>query len=561
MRAIAFGFHTDATLSYYKLLTGLVREMYGKIVPSFTITFQRSLVYMRLKHWTILVVLFSVLMSSCTGGDQTPTQVGGEEPQVLISEVLAGVEGNKNREFIELYNTSPTKPVDIEGWTLWYQLEEGKDERILYRWQEKALVSPQGHYLLGRTGEDFGLPADAYFETSLATSRGGLLLRKPDDALGDSLSWGADPQRYGEGDRAPAMDRGVSLERKPGGDDSNAVDTGDNRADFTLNAQPRPQGTGSRTTPLAEAHLDVSLSGPEEVEPGSEYQYVLEVTNHSGQEIHDLRGEVPLPEEIHILSASDGFIVEGSLAAWKAEVLEPEQTLSSQLTVQAPWTYISTKVASYFVKAEDWEVPSFGGPVRTTIAGGSIPVETARTLVGKEVAVEGIATMYTGGYYAGGGNTKFYLEDETGGIQVWVPGGQNKVEVQLGDKVRAQGELQLYRGAVELVVNDLEKVDILEASAAELPLEPTWVSIEQAANDESLAGRLIQVEGEVVRSEEFSYSYELDLMDEEARVLTLYVDKDTTMTVEAVEVIAIKPPASLRSGTVACSFILGSNRI
>lgn len=491
---------------------------------------------MRLRRWTILFVLFSVLVASCIGGGKAPTQGEGGEPQMLISEVLAGAEGNNNHEFIELYNTSPTTPVDIEGWTLWYQLEEGKDQRILYRWREKAVIPPHGHYLLGRTGEDFDPEVDAYFDTPLATSRGGLLLRKPDDALGDSLSWGAEPQRYGEGDRAPAMDRGVSLERKPGGEEGNAVDTGDNREDFTLNAQPRPQGTGSRATPLVEEYLEVVLSGPREVEPGAEFQFLLEVTNYTGQELHDLRGEVPLPEEMEVISASDSFTVEDKHAIWEAAILEEGQTLSSQLTVQAPWTYISTKVANYFVKAEDWDIPSFGGPVRTTIAGGSIPVETARTLVGKEVAVEGIATMYTGGYYAGSGNTKFYLEDETGGIQVWVPGGENKVEVQLGDRVRAQGQLQLYRGAVELVVNDVEKVDVLQESASELPLEPERVSIERAAKDESLAGELIQVEGEVVRSEEFSYSYELDLMDEEACVLTLYVDKNTTMTVEAVEV-------------------------
>ncbi len=500
---------------------------------------------MRLRKWSFLFVLFSLILVSCVGEVpvssptpplETPTRAGGEEPRVLISEVLAGVEGNNNHEFIGLYNSSPTAPVDIEGWTLWYQLEDGKDERILYRWKETAVIPPQGHYLLARAGEDFGLLIDAFFDTPLATSRGGLLLRKPDDAPGDSLSWGEDPQRYGEGDKAPAMERGVSLERKPGGDDGNAVDTGDNREDFTLNAQPQPQGTGSRTTPLAEEYLEVALRGPSEVEPGSEFQYVLEVTNHTDQELHDLRGEILLPKEMQVISTSDSFTVEEQRAIWEAEILEPEQTLSSQLTVQAPWTYISTKVANYFVKAEDWKVPAFGGPLRTAITGGSIPVETARTLVGKEVAVEGIATMYTGGYYAGSGNTKFYLEDDTGGIQVWVPGGENKVEVQLGDRVWAQGELQLYRGAVELVVNDLEKVEILQESAAELLLEPTRVSIEQAANDESLAGKLIQVEGKVVRSEEFSYSYELDLMDEEAHLLTLYVDKNTSMTVEMVEV-------------------------
>ncbi|MFO7945028.1 MAG: lamin tail domain-containing protein [Anaerolineales bacterium] len=500
---------------------------------------------MRSKKWAFLLVFTLLFTSSCFGeilslsqrsSSEKATQLGEGEPQVLISEVLAGIEGNNNHEFIELYNSSSTTPVEIEGWTLWYQLKEGKDERILHRWTEKAVIPPHGHYLLGRSGESYSEVVDVFFDVSLATSRGGLLLRKPDDTRGDSLSWGVDPQRYGEGEKAPAMSRGVSLERKPGGEDGNALDTGNNREDFQLNSSPEPQGTGSRITPLEEEYLEVSISGPDTVEPGAEFYYIFEVTNHTDQELHDLNGVIPLPEEMQVQDLPGSFSLNGLNAVWEAESLDPGETRSSRISMRAPWTYISTKVANYFVSAANWEVPAFGGAVRTTIAGGSIPAETARTLVGKKVAVEGVATMYTGGYYAGSGNTKFYLEDETGGIQVWVPQGQNKVDVQLGDRVRAQGELQLYRGAVELVVHDLEKVEVLEGSAVELPLEPTTVSIEQASRDESLAGKLVQVEGKVLRSEEFSYSYELDLMGDEAHVLTLYVDKNTEMTLETVEV-------------------------
>lgn len=491
-----------------------------------------------------IFLLFFLLLASCVRGvpqtatpsRQIPPTEAEKEPKILISEVLAGVEGNNNLEFIELYNTSPTQAVNLQGWTLWYQLEKEKDERILYRWTATAVVPPQGHFLLGRSGEEFEIAPDVYFDTPLAPSRGGLLLRGPDDARGDSLGWGSDPQKYGESERAPAMTRGVSLERKPGGDGGNMVDSGNNRRDFILRDQPQPQNAGSRVTPLKEEYLEVSLAAPDVVEPGSEFQYTFEVSNQTGHALRDVEGEIPLPAELEIVETDPSLSLQDHLVVWRADELAPGETRRMHISVRSPWTYISTKTSNYFVKAENWRAPVYGGPARTTIAGGSIPVDTARTLIGKEVAVEGIATMYTGGYYAGSGNTKFYVADGTAGVQVWVPKGQNKVDVQIGDRVRVQGEIQLYRGAVELVVHDLNNVEVKEESAVDIPLDPLDVSIKKAANDESLAGRLVEVEGKVVRSEEFTYSYELDLASDTAQTLTLYVDKNTDMTTEAVEV-------------------------
>ena len=55
------------------------------------------------------------------------------------------------------------------------------------------------------------------------------------------------------------------------------------------------------------------------------------------------------------------------------------------------------------------------------------------------------------------------------------------------------------------------------------------------SNDSALAGKLVQVEGIVTRNEEFSYSYELDLMDDAGQLIKLYVDKLTNINVEAIE--------------------------
>ncbi|MBS1250543.1 MAG: Endonuclease YhcR [Chloroflexi bacterium] len=498
------------------------------------------------KHfWFATIILATLLLAACaapTPPPETPTIVPSPtpevvtEPTIVVSEVMAGAEGNNGYEFIELYNTSATEPIDLKGWTLWYQLAEGEDELILHRWTESAVVPPHGHFLLGRGEEDYGVTVDAIFEIALATSRGGLLLRKADDTLSDSLAWGDDAQQYGESDPAPAMERGQSLERKPGGEAGNGVDSADNGQDFALNSAPNPQGTASLSSPIEEERLEIALDAPSQINPGDTFGYALTIANKTEQNLHGIEAELLLPDEIEILSASDVFQVDGKTLTWHREELAPQETVSVQITAQAPWTYVSTRIANYYVQADDWDVPAYGGPVDTVIAGGSIPIETARTLLAKEVAVEGIATMYTGGYYAGGGNTKFYLADETGGIQVWVPGGEGAVEVSLGDRVRVQGTPELYRGAVELIVNDVDKVEIIEEAAEDTLWEPEQVSILDAATEkETLPAHLVQVEGEVLRAEEFSYSYEIDLADEEGNILNLYLDKNTGINIEMVE--------------------------
>jgi predicted extracellular nuclease len=95
------------------------------------------------------------------------------------------------------------------------------------------------------------------------------------------------------------------------------------------------------------------------------------------------------------------------------------------------------------------------------VEGGAIPIAVARTLEGKRVTVEGIATMYTDGFYAGTTGTKFYLEDETGGIQAYCPGGKDLVTVDVGDRVRVTGEIEVYR-------------DSKPVQKSPSPLLPSW---------------------------------------------------------------------------------------
>ena len=487
------------------------------------------------------IIFFLAACQTAEPGTDTAVPQASSTPQpgpvarALISEVLGGVQGNNDHDFIELYNPSPDTPLNLDGMTLWYQLEEGKEERILYRWTETAYLPPHGHYLLGRLGQTYAAEVDAFFDLSLATSRGGLLLRGADDQPVDSLSWGDDPQKYGEGEAAPATTRGVSLERKPGGEQGHSTDTDDNSSDFSLQEDPWPQGTASRVTPFREERLEIKVSAPETVKPGERFRYQVEVTNHTGQKLHGVQTVLPLPRELSAEQDGTLWVEQAGSLVWTIDQLERGESSQAELNLQAPWTYLDARLINYFVEAEDWPVPAFGGPVQTSVAGGSIPIDRARTLMGKEVVLEGVATMYTGGYYAGTGNVKFYLEDETAGIQVWVPEGEGPVKVEIGDRVRVKGIPEMYRGAVELVVEDLEEgVVIREESAT--PPAPSPVSIaEVIAGDEDLPGRLVELEGMITRVEEFTYSYEIDLQDEFGQTLTLYVDKQTSLNVERLE--------------------------
>jgi predicted extracellular nuclease len=479
----------------------------------------------------------------------TPAPPELETPRVLISEVLAGVQGNNNFEFIELYNTGDQEPVDLQGWSIWYQLTDTEDETLVYRWSEHALVPPNGHYLLGRAGEDLGLPVDMPVTQPLVPQKGGLQLRQTDGTPLDGLSWGGGPENFAEGALAPAMENGVSLERSPGGEDGNWSDTNNNSNDFQLSQAPDPQNAGSPVTPVAGGGLAISLEAPESVEPGGQFEYTVSVSNQTGQDLHEVLVELPISADLVVMNAPDeveitdqvtfydvsDMLTPPQVLRWELEVLETGKSATTQITVGAPWTYLTAPVVNYFVRAQDWPTLAFGPPVRTAVEGGVVPIASLKELIGAELTIEGTATMYTGGYYAGTGNVKFYLQDETGGVQVWVPTGQGSVNVYIGSQVRVHGVLQLYRGALELVTNTPEDVEILAAPTEEAKLPPQRISIGEAANNPDLRGSLIQVEGVVTRVEEFTYSYEIDLLDEAGDILTLYVDKETNMIVEFIE--------------------------
>lgn len=486
----------------------------------------------------LLIALLIALLVGCSPSAPpgTATQTATDVPadmagHIVISEVMAGVAGNNLYDFIELHNPTDSI-VDLKGYALWYLLKDGDGETLVHVWDERTFIPPHGYYLLGQEGQDFGLVTDLEINQPLQPQRGGVILKDPDREAVDSLGWGNAPQIAVENNAAVSLENGVSLERLPADGAGNWRDADDNASDFRINSAPNPQNTGSKPQPAGDATLDFQVSVPESVSPGESLQYTFEVVNNTGIVLENLTARLDIPEKFEIVSVDEGIQLEDWTAVWSLPQLAQGESNTASVSLQAPLTYTSLRTHSYYIEAENWPDPSFGPPLTVNIEGGSIPIGTARTLIDQEVVIEGVATMYTGGFYAGSG-AKFYLADETGGVQVYVAGAGSTLRVDIGDRVRVQGIVQPYRGAIEIVPANEGQVEVLDPNAESTAPMPVTLA-EIVNNSEQLRGDLVQVEGTLARVEEFSYSFELDLVDPDGKLVTAYLDKETGMTVETI---------------------------
>ena len=130
--------------------------------------------------------------------------------------------------------------------------------------------------------------------------------------------------------------------------------------------------------------------------------------------------------------------------------------------------------------------------------------------------------MYTGGFYAGSGE-KFYIQDDTGGMQVYSPD-PSMPDVTLGDWVVVTGTLGSYRNERQVQPAAVpDDVDVTDGSPGDVPA-PRSVALDEIG--EETEGWLVQIRGRAARIEEFTYSWEMDITDGRTTVL-VYVDKNT----------------------------------
>ncbi len=501
------------------------------------------------KRWLIGMLMLLGLLAACTKPTATPSPtpaapaatptaspVAAAPGKVVFSEVLTGVPGDNTYEFIELYNAG-TEPVNLQGWTLAYRMMDTKDEAQVYHWEREAVVPGYGHYLLTHPDTEVGLLSDAVYTTPLFERKGGLVLRDADGNQVDAVGWGDAPDGYYEGHPAEAALQGASLERRPGGDAGNATDTDDNQQDFAARPTPQPQNSGSPLTPLPTQRLEIRAETVASVQPGETMPYTITVSNHSGQAQAAMQAEIPVPPSflVEATSLDEGVSQTDHHVRWNVAPLEDGESATLVLELRAPWTYLSEQVGGAYVAAPDLPLRAYAQPVVFTTKGGSIPIATARTLKGKTVTVKGIATMYTGGFYAGSTGTKFYLEDESGGVQVYCPGGAGVVSVTIGSQVVVTGEVDIYRDSVEVIPSTYpDDVRVLGDTAQ--PPVPLPITGAQANGDTSILGRLTSVEGTITRLEESSYSYEIDLQDEQGDTVFVNIEKQTGIVPDDIEV-------------------------
>lgn len=466
------------------------------------------------------------------------TGISSTSGRVVISELIPGIQGDNNYEFIELYNAG-TQPVNLLQWSLWYRMADPQEEKLVYTWELGTDVPGYGHYLLVREGQDFDVIPDAVFTNPLFERRGGLVLRNSDGESVDAVGWGSAPADYVEGGPAPEPGNESSLERKPGGDAGNGVDTDNNASDFIVLEQPNPQSRASDITPLPEERLEIWIETVTSISPGTEFDVGIKVINNTGTEAGDVRVALSLPAGFDVIDVPPQVeVVEetGTLSlTWTAGNLSAGEESEWHFKLRSPWSYDVISIVGHYVESPDFPLRTYGRTLLISVEGGAIPIATARTLTGQIVTIEGVATMYTGGYFSGSTGIKFYIDDGTGGIQVYCPGAMGIVNIDIGDSVRVTGLIELYRDSVEIIPGIYpDHVEVLQTGIE--PPAPILSSGAAANRDVDIIGRLITVEGQVTRLEEFSYSYEMDLMDASGDSVLVYLDKESSIDPEFIEV-------------------------
>ncbi|MBN1264809.1 MAG: lamin tail domain-containing protein [Anaerolineales bacterium] len=472
-----------------------------------------------------LILTLVLLLTSCTS--TLP-----DETHILISELKTGAPGDNNDEFIELYNPGD-QALDLEGWSITYTLNEEEKDLPVILWQSTLLIPPHGHILLVRSGGTNQAAADAVFEQPLNTFFGALTLLDTEGCIVDGLGWGTIPPSAAEEKPAPAPEDGYSLERKPGRENGSTQDTNNNEMDFVLREQPDPQSSGSAFTPASEPVVEMILDGPGIAEPGSTITYHISVTNLSDQSLQDLRVVFPLDPSLETIALPQGAVLKEDTIVWPLESLASSQTAGFNLQAALPWSYDMVSSMNARLLTSSGDILDFAGSLHTSVQGGTLPIQLARTMLNEEVTVEGTATMYTGGFYAGSG-AKFYMQDASGGVQVYVSGAGGVLEVPIGASVRVRGTAMLYNNAVEIVPGSAADVEILSADYDDI--QPIPLSISELLNAPDIyTGQLVEIEAQLTAIEEFSYSYEIDMTGDNEETLGLYVDKLTEINVDGLD--------------------------
>lgn len=164
-----------------------------------------------------------------------------------------------------------------------------------------------------------------------------------------------------------------------------------------------------------------------------------------------------------------------------ASVVEAIPTTSSTIESVVPSTASSTSTSTTTNQTAIYTSSTTNARVAQ-----SLTVEQAKGKAdGVQVSIKGVVTAVPGVF----GSQVFYLEDETGGIQIYMYSG-NFPDLVVGDVIKITGEMSTSRGERRVKLSGA--ADVVPASGS-LEVATENISLEQI--DESLVGSLVATQG------------------------------------------------------------------
>lgn len=208
------------------------------------------------------------------------------------------------------------------------------------------------------------------------------------------------------------------------------------------------------------------------------------VANFNGNDVVVLKNDSGIIDSIGQIGSDDNFGTDVTLVR-NAEVTTGDTDPKDSFSVSEEWNSYPKDTIDYL---GSYEMPEQEEVELQSIA------EARQADEDSEVRVEGVATAS----FVAGGQTNLYIQDGTAGIIVRAPG----LDIQPGDRVQSQGELNDYHGMAQIVTASAN-VEVVESGAG-LP-QPEVVKASQfSSNGEAMEGEFVQVENvEVISKNQY----------------------------------------------------------
>jgi len=409
---------------------------------------------------------FNMAITPTLGTTNThPTANLGGSP-IRINEIMPNdTSGEERVEFIELYNDSDT-PVDIGG----YMLHVDDD----YYFASGVTVTARSFYTVSGVTINDTAPY-----LNLDPDEDNLYLYDNTGVRIDQIGWDA---------RDDVLVKGESFQRNPDGvgpyDGYNWTTSG---GDVTLFQVPPTVAASNAFQPS----IKIIKTAPIRVDPGALFTYTITVENALGFALNDAVITDVVPANATFAYALDSGGEASGVVTWPVASLSHQDSITARFAVTATSSITRIANANYVVAAANLITPAVGAPVVTIVdtrlgihyiqgSGFSSPLVGAT-----DVVIEGVVVgdfQDTVSQLSG-----FFMQEEdihtdsnpltSEGIFIYDDG--LGVDVNVGDVVRVQGDVNEYRGLTRLT--DIDSVVVISSGVS---ISPTTVTLPLAAEDD-----------------------------------------------------------------------------